>query len=251
MSDADVDRRLEPLYREPPDEFVRGRDALAKELRDEGERETAAAVKKLRRPSQAAWLINRVAIEDPDRARQLADAAGELVDAQQRMLEGRGDAADLRAAAERERERVARMVEAVRRVAADQPKPVSATVLERVGQTLQAVGSDSDLRERLVRGRVERDHRAATIGLPDAAALAASAKPRKRAESRKVARAREGLAQLREKLAASERRRDAQRRALDEAEAEARRLQLELGKSEAEARELERRIAAAERELGD
>jgi chromosome segregation ATPase len=249
MRDADLDQRLEPLYREPPDEFVRGRDALAKELREQGDRETATAVKKLRRPSQSAWLINRVAIEDPDRARRLADAAGELVDAQQRMLEGRGDAADLRAAAERERERVERMVEAVRRVAAEHSKPVSAAVIERVGQTLQAVGSDPELRDRLVRGRVERDHRAATIGLPDAASLAAAPKPRKRAESRKVARARGELARLRDELADSARRRDAQRRAVDEAEAEARRLKLELGKSEAEARELERRIAAAEREL--
>jgi hypothetical protein len=250
MSEEDLDRRLEPLYRGPPDEFVRGRDALAKELRDEGEREAATAVKKLRRPSQSAWLINRVAIEDPDRARRLADAAGELVDAQQRMLEGRGDAADLRAAAERERERVDEMVEAVRQVAAEHSKPVGATVIERVGQTLQAVGSDPALRDRLVRGRVEHDHRAATVGLPDPAALAVPAKPRRRADSRKVARAREELTRLRDELVESERRREAQRRAVDETEAEARRLALELGKSEAEARELERRIATAERELG-
>ena len=235
MREADLDERLEPLYREPPEEFVRARDALARELRDEGEREAAAAVKKLRRPSQSAWLINRVAIDEPELAKELADAAGDLVAVQRRMLETGGDAADLRAAAENERGRIDRMVEAVRSVAAGHSKPVSATVIERVGQTLQAVGSDPDLRDQLVRGRIEQDHRAATIGLPDSVALAAPPRPRKRAESKDVKRARDELARLREQLAASE--------------AEARRLKLELGKSEAEARDLERRITAAERKL--
>jgi hypothetical protein len=250
VADTELDKRLEPLYREPPEEFVAARDALARELREAGEREAAAKVKKLRRPSQSAWLINRVAIDEPERARELADAATDLIAAQQKMLDEGGDASDLRTAADAERKRVQRMVEAARQVAAHHRKPISAEVIERVGQTLQAIGSDPELRERLVRGRVERDHRAATIGLPDSAALAARPRPRKRAESRQVKRARDELVRLREELAASEELRDSQRHAVDEAEAEARRLKLELGKSEAEARELERRIAAAERKLG-
>ncbi len=250
MADTELDKRLEPLYREPPEEFVAARDALARELRDEGERDAAAKVKKLRRPSQSAWLINRVAIDEPDRARELADAATDLIAVQQKMLDEGGDASDLRAAAEAERKRVQRMLEAARQVAADQPKPINAAVIERVGQTLQAIGSDPELRDQLVRGRVERDHRAATIGLPDSVALAARPRPRKRAEPRASKRVRGEVARMRDELAASEERREAQRRAVEEAEAEARRLTLELGKSEAEARELERRIAAAERRLG-
>jgi hypothetical protein len=251
MRDADLDLRLQPLYREPPEEFVGARDALARELRDEGERDAAANVKKLRRPSQSAWLINRVAIDDPDRARELADAATELIAVQQRMLEEGGAASELRAAAETERERAAGMVEAARRVAAEHPKPVSPTVLDRVADTLQAVGPDPQLRDQLVRGRLERDHRAATIGLPDATSLAARPRPRRRTEPRALKRVRGELARMRDELAASEERREAQRRAVEEAEAEARRLKLELGEADAEARELERRIAASERKLGE
>jgi chromosome segregation ATPase len=242
----ELDDRLAPLYRDPPEEFVRNRDALAKQLREEGDRDAAARVKKLRRPSQAAWLINRVSADEPERARGLVEAADNLVAAQQRMLDEGGDARELRTAAADERDRIEEMVAAARRVANDHPRPVSASVIDKVAQTLQAVGSHPELRDQLLRGRVEVDHRAATMGLPSTAALQPT-KPRARTESRAAKRAREELARLRESLGETESRIDSRRRALEEAEADVRRLKLELGESEAEVRDLRRRIADAER----
>ncbi|MFL5871053.1 MAG: hypothetical protein ACJ75R_08215 [Solirubrobacterales bacterium] len=246
MPEDRLDDRLAPLYREPPEEFVRRRDALAKELRDEGDRDAAARVKKLRRPSQAAWLINRLSADEPQRARDLVEAADDLAAAQQRMLDEGGDAGELRTAARGERDRIDDMLAAARRVAGKHAKPISETVIERVAQTLQAVGSDAQLRDQLLSGRVETDHRAATIGLP---ASAAPRRTRARAESRTTKRAREELARQRKSPDEAEARIESQRRGLADAEAEVRRRTLELGESEASLRDLERRVADAERGL--
>jgi chromosome segregation ATPase len=245
MPEADLEPRLAPLYREPPDEFVAGRDALAKALRAEGEGEAAAAVRKLRKPSPAAWLINRVAADDPALVRRLAEAAERLAEVQQRVLDGSGDADELREAALAERDCAEALLRAARDLAAEHP--VSKSAVDRAAQTLQAVGSDPDLRQRMLRGMVERDQQAATIGLPaTAAAAAAPAAPRRRRD-RARDRARDELAGLRETLSELEAQRDAQRREVEAAEVEARRLKLELGQVESRIRDLGRRIDKAER----
>lgn len=68
------------LYAGPLDEFIRGRDALAKELRSARDRDAAAAVKGLRKPSRPAWALNRVAQGPTHLPAVLAALAG-LVDA--------------------------------------------------------------------------------------------------------------------------------------------------------------------------
>jgi hypothetical protein len=73
-----TDDRLDDLYREPPDRFVAGRNALAKELRAGGHRDEAERVKALRRPSAAAWLINRVAFDSPEAKRDAANLRRKL-----------------------------------------------------------------------------------------------------------------------------------------------------------------------------
>lgn len=46
-----MERELDSLYQVPLGEFTAARDELAKRLRDEGEREQAEEVKKLRKPT--------------------------------------------------------------------------------------------------------------------------------------------------------------------------------------------------------
>ena len=57
------------LYGLPLDEFTAERDAVAKRLRADGEREEAARIKKLRKPSVPAWAVNQAARADA-KARQ-------------------------------------------------------------------------------------------------------------------------------------------------------------------------------------
>ena len=70
---ADVDH----LYALPLEEFTPARDAAAKEIRKAGDRETAAIVAKLPKPTPAAWTANQVAREQPDLIEALLDGGGD------------------------------------------------------------------------------------------------------------------------------------------------------------------------------
>lgn len=58
MADA-VEERIDELFRRPPDEFTRARDALAKELRAAGDADAARRVRGLRKPTVAARTMTR------------------------------------------------------------------------------------------------------------------------------------------------------------------------------------------------
>jgi hypothetical protein len=231
-SGAASGERLDELYREHPGGFVAARNRLVKELRAAGDRDEAGRLAKLRRPTVAAWLINRAALESPAKLEEFAAASLELERAQGRALEGRDQgAAHLRAAAAREREASGAVVDLAERLARDAGHPASEPALELVAETLRAATGDPELRERLLRGRVDREQSAATLGTPAAAPPkthdTGSAKRRASAEARRelerlerelsgasaheerlreqVARSAEVLREERSELAASER----------------------------------------------
>lgn len=245
----EIEHRLDPLYRESPDEFVASRNALAIDLRGEGDRSAGAAVRKLRRPSQAAWLINRVAADEPERVRRFVAAVDELADAQRRVLGGDADPAELREAAAGERREIDGVVAAARGVAGAR---ASAAILDRVAETLHAAGSNDELRARMLRGRVEKESSAATIGLSGLEGVAA--RPRsapKRSGRREVERARLELARLRERLDVAVARRDHEQSRVDTAESDLRRAKADLAAAKREVRALERDVGKAERNAAD
>lgn len=75
------DDDLAALYAGPFADFIRARDALAKQLRAAGRKDEAATVKSLRKPSRPAWALNRVAHHRAETLNRLDDAVAELVDA--------------------------------------------------------------------------------------------------------------------------------------------------------------------------
>ena len=96
------------LYRSAPEGFIAARDILAKRLRDDGHDADAAEVKKLRRPTVAAWSLDRLADIAPDGIEALLDAGAELARAQRATLSGR-DPKALREATARRRDLVAEL----------------------------------------------------------------------------------------------------------------------------------------------
>lgn len=67
------------LYQLDPGEFVAERDRLAAQLRKDGRRDDAAAVKALRRPTVVAWALNQLARRHRDdvvRLRELSEQVG-------------------------------------------------------------------------------------------------------------------------------------------------------------------------------
>lgn len=194
-----VEERLDALYGEHPEGFVAGRDRLAKDLRASGDRSEADRIKKLRRPSVAAWLVNGTALASPDLLRELAEASRGLEEAQARALEGQEDAVgEWRAAAAREREASAAVLDAAEGLATEHGRPVNRRALELAAETLQAAAGDAGLRDRVTQGRLEREQSASTLGTP--ASPPAGKPDRGSAERREAAGARRELERLRGEL---------------------------------------------------
>lgn len=147
------------LYGSDLDEFVNERTAAAKELRGDGRREDAAVVAKLPKPSVAAWIVNRVARDQPGRMSDLLDAGASLREVQLAA----GSAADLRAAAELQEAALRVVMRAAEKVAAGRGSATAGT-LDRVRETLHAAALDADLAEQVRRGVLVREQRA--VGFP-------------------------------------------------------------------------------------
>jgi len=245
-SEAATDKRLDELYREHPERFVAGRNRLTKELRGAGDRDGAERVKKLRRPSLAAWLINRAALTSPARVEDFAEASRELEATQARALDGKEEAvAEWRAAAARERDATAAVVEAAERAAGEAGHPATPRALELVGETLKAATGDPELRERVVHGRVERERSAATLGTP------AAAPPRKRergsAKRREGAQARREVERLEDELADATSREERAGAVVERTAETLRREKARLAEAKRVAAGLRRRLKAAQR----
>ena len=244
-----ADERLDEIYRDPPEEFVAGRDRLVKELRAAGKRDEATAVGKLRRPTEAAWLLNRTALSSPAEVAEFAEASRDLERAQADAIDG-GDAeaAGWRAAASREREAASAVVEVARSIHRDLGRSSNARVLELVTETLRAAVGDPELRQGVTSGRLERQQSGATLGaLASPGVTPARRRKRPARAGREVERARRELKRLEDQLAEAERRRDDLRTSVAEAEADLRAERTRLEESERAAADLERRVEDARR----
>ena len=229
---------VEELYGLPLERFVPERNALARELRATGRGDEAAAVAALRKPSVAARAVNQLAREQPRRLRELFTAGDTLSEVQSKVLAGRADARALSEAAERERAAVSALVDAARALLAAEGLAVSASVLERVGETLHAAALEGEAREPVDQGRLERELRHVGLGMGAGADVVtppktrpATGKPAKRtaseAEGHKQAEAqqraeadRRARARTQAKTAEGDARREADRaaKAVDAAE---------------------------------
>jgi hypothetical protein len=249
LPDEEIDR----LYGLPLESFVSQRDALARRLRQEGDRDGAEVVKRMAKPTRAAWAANQAARSQPRARRELLAAGEELRRRQQRVLSGRGHRGGLRPAVQREQAAVGELVRAASGLLTENGRGLGAATLDRVRETLHAAAVDDEVRERLETGRIEREARAAGLGPLGAPSESTGPKgrgpkPRARAEERRKAqdvqrRAERAAAAAREKARAADRAlrdatRDVQR--AGRAEAAARR------RAEAAAEEAERGAAELE-----
>jgi hypothetical protein len=214
---VDRETALDRLAAVPLEDFVAERKRLAKELRGAGDRDAAAEVAKLPKPTPPAWALNHLAREDPAALDQWLAAAEALRHASTHAAEVGGD--ELRAAMAAHRDATRSLLGAVRdRV------PLSDPMQERVRALLQAATADPEVAARLRSGRIVEG--AAESDAPPAAEPAPAPAIPKRRPGRES---------------------DEQRAARERAEAEARAAAEERA---AQARaDLERRAGAASAEL--
>ncbi len=242
------------LYGLPLDEFIPQRSRLSKELKATGDRDGAAAVAALRKPSVAAWAVNQLVRTQSKGIAALFKAGDVLRKTQDNVLAGRGDAGDLRAGVEREREAVSGLLEQARGLLNSEGHELSQSVLDRVSDTLHAAALDDDARVEVRDGTLARELRHAGLGMAGGFAGApgtSKAPPRKatpdqtgrkgpdprehaaaRDEARKAARIAEADARRRVDLAeralrAAEERRERAHEALDQAKADVKAAQAE------------------------
>ena len=237
---AAPDEAVDHLYGLPREEFVGERDALAKQLRADGSRDAAAAVKALPKPTVAAWAANQAVRSQKRAARELWKAGDALSTAQDAVLAGKGSGAKLREASERERAAVEALVEAARGLLGATGGDLSEATIERVRETLHAGAIDSEARDEVAAGRVVRERSPQGLFGADPFAApapkrAAKTEPKPEPKPKRKAKAKgtsdDAAERKREREEAAERKRE---------EAEARKRE----RQEAVARERDRKAAA-------
>ena len=90
---------IESVYRGPLEAFVTRRDAVAKQLKSDGDKEAAAVIKALRKPSRTAWALNIAAQAEKELMATLTRAVTAVGDAQASGGDLRAAMTDLRKAA--------------------------------------------------------------------------------------------------------------------------------------------------------
>jgi hypothetical protein len=225
---ASLDKKLDGLYGAALGDFVGLRDRLARALREDGDRATAEEVKKLRKPTVAAWAVNQLARREKMRLRGLFTAGERLRAAQEKALTG-GSPNALEGARDDERAAIGQLTEAARGLLEEAGHPPSETVLERIRETLHAAIVDEEIGQRVRTGRLEREEQATGFGSLSLTAIPTQTdgRPEQRRKSRQKEAARE------RRRAAEERLREA-RRALAEAEKAVVSRQRELERAERE-----------------
>jgi hypothetical protein len=141
-------RHVDRLYAVPLEDFVAERKQLAKELRDGGDRDAAAEVAKLPKPTPPAWALNQLAREEPDAVGEWLDAAAALREATANPGPG------LREAMAEHRDATRRLLATARDRARPSGRPLSEPMLDRVRDLLQAATADAEKAEALRRGMI-------------------------------------------------------------------------------------------------
>jgi len=137
------------LYSLPLDHFTGSRDALARWLRSQDRGDEAEEVRKLRKPSIAAWALNRASRANPESVGRLRNS--------HRLLREAHSVEEMKSASEMRRHAVSALVEAaVGELRADD-RPDSLQTRDRINSTLLAVATDPDGEAQLEEGRLVKE----------------------------------------------------------------------------------------------
>ncbi|MGW4247050.1 hypothetical protein [Nocardia sp. NPDC004722] len=135
------------LYGLPPGEFIAARTERVRQARDGGDKELAAAIGRLRRPTVAAWALNLLSREASDEVRALLEVGDALREAQRRL-----SAEQLRALTTQRQKVVNAVTRKAAELAAGRGQKLTEAVLRDIGTSLQAALADQSVAEELRNG---------------------------------------------------------------------------------------------------
>ncbi|AWZ13462.1 hypothetical protein [Streptomyces sp. ICC1] len=147
----DVESVAVELYGLRPAEFTAARDAYAAQAREAGDKQLAALIAALRKPTVAVWTAGLLARRRPEEARGLVQL-GEALRSAHRTL----DAGELRKLSHDQHVVIGELARTARALAAEAGQPVSGPVLYEVEQILHAVLADAGVAERWAAGRLAK-----------------------------------------------------------------------------------------------
>lgn len=271
---VDLTEVADELYAALPDEFVARRSELAARAKDDGDKALAAEIKKLAKPTTAAWVVNMLVRHEPDQVQQVLDLGAALREAQASMA---GE--ELRQLGRQRRQLTAAVTREARGLAAELGQKIGESIADQVQETLHAGMVDEAAAEAVRTGMLVKPLAVTGLeasGVAESVAVAgalgqtavrrASARPtsgRKGPEpqkpdltvvqdsSRAVKEAEDALAEAEAELADAERRLAKAQRKVEKREAKALQMQAELEELRRRLAEVEERLEANEDELSE
>lgn len=145
----DLDTVADELYALPRGDFIEVRDERLRQARADGDRELATEIGRLRKPSTAAWLVNRLAREQPDEINALVELGDAL-----RRAHSDLDGEALRRLSGQRHELVVALAGQARQVGRSAGHRVSETVSRELEDTFTAALGDPDVARVLAAGRL-------------------------------------------------------------------------------------------------
>jgi hypothetical protein len=168
-SDSAVERVADELYAGLPSDFTAGRDAAVRTARAAGDKDLAAALAKLRKPTAGAWLGNLLAHHHADAVAQLVALGGEMRAAQAQL-----NATQLRTLSQRRTQVIRDLVALARRNASDLDQTAGPAAIQELEATLAAAVADESAGLALTAGRLTQALSYSGFGLPMSPSDAAS-----------------------------------------------------------------------------
>jgi hypothetical protein len=159
--DRDLAAVADELYGLAPEEFTAARDAQAAEARRAGDRSLANGIKRLRRPTLAAWLVNTLARDG--RLEALLQLGAVMREAQTQLA-----ADELRGLSRRRHQVVAALGRDARRIASASGRVVSEAAGRDLELTLEAALADAAAAEAVRSGRLTQALQYSGLGPLDA-----------------------------------------------------------------------------------
>ncbi|MBT2489575.1 hypothetical protein J7E96_13815 [Streptomyces sp. ISL-96] len=203
----DLESITDELYGLAPADFTAARNERAAAARTAGDRELAARIQALRRPTLSAWASNLLVRRQPEQVQPLI-SLGEGMRRAHRDLDGE----QLRELGRRQHDLVGALGRQAKQLAADAGHPVSEDVQHEVERTLHAVLADPGAAQEWAAGRLTKPlsppvgFTAATApdAVPQKAPPGSSADERKAEEENAARRARLARAEQEAKAAEQE-----------------------------------------------
>jgi DNA repair exonuclease SbcCD ATPase subunit len=151
-----LDTEIQRLYGLPFGEFTAARNTLAKELRKQGEKESAEEVASLPKPTVSAWAVNHLFTTDSERMEELL-ASGERARKALRSILSGGDPGALREAIQEARDLANELRDRAAEAVTEESRKPGPAIVDRIATNLQSLAFSPAAEPVIQRGWMDVD----------------------------------------------------------------------------------------------